>query len=390
MTFQDLIATSRFHIGQKPSAARINSVLFFDLITLPFDMEHQTEHNWCWAATATSVARFYHPASVWTQCTVANGNLTLQTCCNSPVPDECDVTSSLKNALEVTSNFASRIANKLDYDAIQAELRDGRVIGARTEWSVDDAHFVVIHGCSRVGLIEWVDIDDPLYGKSHVTLEDFTNNYRGIGRWTHTYLTKRWPDLKVKFPPVHLPFAELIENARPMFALKRGDREAAAKPGGLTLAMQHQVFVLDVKDLSDNGEPTLREPVATRVLEVEGGVIRAIFDMTPAGREPARVQSMTDDLSTLELLQRALSEVSRLAEQRDGEPELRFISIVALQVEAFWLHYRDKSKDVVVPVRAPRLFRPLSPLPATEFFSALRTSARERKKPVRREDDFAP
>lgn len=37
-----------------------------------FSMQHQQQSNWCWAATATSVALFYQPASGWTQCQVAS------------------------------------------------------------------------------------------------------------------------------------------------------------------------------------------------------------------------------------------------------------------------------------------------------------------------------
>ena len=57
---------------------------FINSVTLPFTMQVQTQSNWCWAATATSVSLFYTSSSTWTQCTVANGELNLTDCCSRP------------------------------------------------------------------------------------------------------------------------------------------------------------------------------------------------------------------------------------------------------------------------------------------------------------------
>lgn len=387
MSFLDLTAASRFQFGQNLASAKIGNLLFSST-ALPFNMQLQTQTNWCWAATATSVSHFYFSRSSWTQCKVANGNLSLTDCCNSPVPSPCNIPSSLKSALEVTSNLASMVSGTIGFDAILAELQAGRVVGARTQWPDDNGHFMVIYGCSRIGTTEYLDIDDPIYGKSHPTLDQFTNHYQGRGRWTHTYFTKRWPTLKIKLPLlIDAQLLTLIEQARPLLALKQGDREFALKPN-LTLAVPHHVFVLDLKDLLHD-QPTLSEPVSLRVFEVEQGNNRAFYDLSPPERGAPQMQSMSDDAATLGLLQRGLSEVQRIADQSDAEPELRFIRIPALYVEAFWLHFEDKARDVVVPVRAIGLFTPHQPVPASEFFERLRDPARERLK-AKPEGDIAP
>ncbi|QYF93254.1 hypothetical protein KY495_21655 [Massilia sp. PAMC28688] len=47
---------------------------------------------------------------------------------------------------------------------------------------------MVIYGYSTIGGGEYFDIDDPIYGKSHLPVSEFTSGYQGTGSWTHTYL----------------------------------------------------------------------------------------------------------------------------------------------------------------------------------------------------------
>ena len=71
--------------------------LFYASKQLPFFMEEQTQSNWCWAATATSVSHFYWMQSYWTQCLVANAQLNQTNCCTSPAP--CNVPSTLNSPI---------------------------------------------------------------------------------------------------------------------------------------------------------------------------------------------------------------------------------------------------------------------------------------------------
>src|SRR5690349_14980120 len=51
---------------------------------------------------------------------------------------------------------------------------------------------------------------------------------------------------------------------------------------------------------------------------------------------------MTDDPSTIELLQQGLPRSQSIAEPDDVQPELSFVRVPALYVEAFWFRYPEK------------------------------------------------
>ena len=142
----------------------------YSYLVLPFNMQAQTQSNWCWAATSTSVSRFYSFFSPWTQCKVASGELSLQ-CCTTPVPGACNVAWYLDKALTRTNNFVSMQSSAASWNTIKSELKNGLVVGARIGWSGGGGHFMVLHGVSSsiFGTTKYLHIDDPIYGKS--TLE---------------------------------------------------------------------------------------------------------------------------------------------------------------------------------------------------------------------------
>ena len=90
MNFSDYLRATTQPYSSLQRKLLINHIWWFTR-SLGFDMQAQTQSNWCWAATSTSVSHFYWWASPWTQCKVANGELNLTTCCQSPVPSACNV-----------------------------------------------------------------------------------------------------------------------------------------------------------------------------------------------------------------------------------------------------------------------------------------------------------
>jgi hypothetical protein len=280
------------------------------------------------------------------------------------------------------------LSGTISYSAIEAELKAGRVIGTRIGWSGGGGHFMCIYGCSRVGTTEFVDIDDPIYGKSHITLATFTNSYQGNGHWTHTYYTKRWPTLKIKLPVLSAQLIDAISEMRPLFAVKQGAREYAATSQA-SLAVPHHVYVMGLNDIVENDNPLPSRPASTRVFEVEDGRARAYYDVAPPEHGTAQLQGMSNDQPTLELLRNGLSEAQRIAEGGEVEPELQFIRVPALYVEAYWLRYPDETRDVVIPVRALGLFPPMQPVSGRDFIAKLRDAARERLRGSK-DDAIAP
>lgn len=387
MPFVDLAAASHIPINQL-NGLKIGN-WWFSSTVLSFNMQHQTQTNWCWAATSTSVSHYYYFLSAWTQCKVAGAELGRTDCCNATVPSACNVPWYLDKALTRTANLDHMVSGTISFSAIEAELKKGRVIGTRIGWSGGGGHFMCIYGCSRVGFIEYVDIDDPIFGKSHITLATFTSNYQGSGSWTHTYFTKRWPVLIFKLPELADRFVDIIGEQRPLLAIKRGERDFALKPQ-TALAVPHHVYVMGLNDILDRDDPMPDKPSSLRVFEVEEGRNRAIYDLSPSDQGEPQLQGMSDDTATIELLQKGLAEAQRIAAKNgDVEPELQFIRIPALYVEAYWLRYPDKARDMVVPVRALGLFTPHQPVAARDFFAKLREAARERVRGSK-DDTIAP
>jgi hypothetical protein len=388
MPIIEAFGASRVQFAQIERTFNVGDLLF-QTVSLPFNMEPQTQTNWCWAATAKSVSQFYFALTTWTQCKIASAELGL-TCCVSPVPSACNVSWYLDRALTRTHNFVSIRTGTLTYSEIRAEIRAGRPVGARIGWSGGGGHFMVIYGCSRIGGTIYVDIDDPIYGKSHPTLDTFTNSYQGSGSWMHSYFTQTWPEyVKFKLPPLQLALAELIHKVWPLLAIKRGKTDLSP-PADAPIGIPHYVYALGLDQLSAGGNMPSR-PVALRVFELDPSLERpqAVFDLSADESRSPEVQTLTDEPAALELLGRGLTAIAALPPVGEDIPEMRFLRIPALYVDAFWLHYDDDGKhDLFVPIRAPDLLPLFRPLPLSEFLAPLQSAA-SRRGPSR-DDTIAP
>ncbi|MCK1275632.1 C39 family peptidase [Bradyrhizobium sp. 61] len=164
-----------------------------------FTMQHQCHINWCWAAVASSISRYYDETSTFTQCRIADLELNRHDCCDFPCGTpglEFDVTHTLGSPLNRVRCLAllayDQRATRME---VQQEISAGRPICVRTVWSGDEdeegpAHFVAI-----VGYLEDTDslvIEDPLFGLTpEIQFNRFCSNYRDAkGVWTDTYFTK--------------------------------------------------------------------------------------------------------------------------------------------------------------------------------------------------------
>ena len=155
-----------------------------------FSMQHQQQSNWCWAATATSVALFYEPASGWTQCKVANSELGRTDCCGTGASGACNVYGFLDQALTVVGRLDHWVGGTATVAQIETEVTFARPLGIRVAWSGGGAHFLCIMGQYGVGGVDYVTVDDPIYGRSDVNYTTLQTAYQGSGSWTHTYYTK--------------------------------------------------------------------------------------------------------------------------------------------------------------------------------------------------------
>jgi len=156
---------------------------------LDFIMEHQQQTNWCWAATSTSVALYYNAASGWTQCSVANTELTRTDCCSTGASGPCNVSNVLNHPLSVVGHLDRMIPASTSFVDVQATIDVGRPLALRVAWTGGGAHFLVIDGYDAHGG-QWVSVDDPIYGPADVLYTTMLSGYQGAGTWTTSYLTR--------------------------------------------------------------------------------------------------------------------------------------------------------------------------------------------------------
>jgi Papain-like cysteine protease AvrRpt2 len=351
---------------------------------LAFNMQMQTESNWCWAATSTSVSHFYWWWSTWTQCRVANGELGHSDCCNSPVPSACNVPWYLDKALTRTNNFVSIMGGQASFQQIKSEIDAGRPVGARIGWNGGGGHFMVIYGYSRIFNFEYFDIDDPIYGKGHLSVSDFADNYQGSGTWTHTYFTKSYFKMPVKYLIPIEPILRRIWEVRPLLQLKQGKISAdesaesrasreAEEEKSTSLGMAQRVYSLGLDSLLGRREAQ-PQPVALRVYETVGDTPKAFYDVTE-GVEP-RVLQMSAAQPQLDLFARGLNEVLAIEGEGEQQAELRVFRVPALNFEALWLSYEDEGRDMLVPLHTVGRLPQNKPVSMKDALEALREAAR--------------
>lgn len=327
--------------------------ILFSVRKLSLAMEPQTQSNWCWAATSVSVNHYYWFSS-WTQCKVAGAEQNLTTCCQSPVPGACNVAWYLEKALTRTGNFVS-VTGPVSFARVKTEIDAGRPVGVRVGWGGGGGHFLVIEGYSRIGPATFFDLDDPIYGESTLSVDDFSTNYQGSGTWTHTYFTKTHHHLmpiKPFYP--RPPILEVINTVRPLVQLRTrtaGTPPTEAADAGLGLA--HRLYSLGLDALAaDRPAPT---PVGVRVYETRQDTPFAFYDVTDD--EAPRVLQMSAAVGHLKAITDGLSAAVATASNQKAECELKLLRIPALNFEAIWLDSVGQAADQVVPLRSfiPRL-----------------------------------
>jgi hypothetical protein len=316
--------------------------LFYSNLVLSFNMEAQTQTNWCWAATSKSVSHFYSFLSPWTQCKIASSELNT-TCCTSPVPGACNVPWYLDKALTRTQNFVSIQAGTVSWSTIKSELEKGLVVGARIGWNGGGGHFMAIHGVTRIGVTEYLHIDDPIYGKSFLTYNQFATNYQGSGSWTHTYFTKKklyimWlKDLLID--PVLL---KPIPEVRPVLQVKDAAFDIRKHPSEAVLSMPHHAYVMGLDQVTREAKLPA-DPSSLRVVELADREPLAIYEVGLNANSPEFIQ-LNSDKGYLREFDGAVQKLSSQVKDTSAA-EIRVIRVPALNIEAAWLHYDEKERD---------------------------------------------
>ena len=153
---------------------------------LDFTIQSQEQSEWCWAANAASVSKFYDPLSTWTQCQLANDAFALTTCCQDGTTDQCNQAYHVDVALVMVSRYGRTLKTRLADADIRMEIDNGRPVCVMIRWPDQNNHFVTIYGYSGT----FYDIADPLWGLSMVEAATFPQQYHSGADWAETYLTK--------------------------------------------------------------------------------------------------------------------------------------------------------------------------------------------------------
>lgn len=329
---------------QKPVVQEL-SILnkFYQSVVLNFNMEAQTQSNWCWAATSKSVSHFYASfLNPWTQCKIASAELG-QTCCTTPVPGACNIPWYLNKALTRTNNFVS-FQGPMSWESVKDQIDQGLVVGTRIGWFGGGGHFMVIYGVSRVLTVKYFHIDDPIYGKSVLTADQFTNNYQGAGSWTHSYITKKhFYFMWLKDIAFKAELLKPIPEVRPLLRLQRPNLKLEKSAAELQLSFPHHAYVIGLQDISQEIRIPA-EPSSLRVIEMDEKNPVALYDLSTVEADPQLLQVSTDD-DYLARIENGMEKLKASLRDKNVEGELRLLKFPALNLEALWLHTDAKEND---------------------------------------------
>jgi hypothetical protein len=159
-------------------------------IRLNFVMQGQQCTNWCWAAVAVSICRYYDPNCSWTQCSLVNAELNRTDCCLAPLCRAgCNIPWYLDRALSRTGNLRSWSSGAASFTEVDQEIDAVHPIGVRIGWNGGGGHFVAIYGYhSGLSMVAVADPWGPQY--SDVVYSTLVTAYLGSGSWSDTYYTE--------------------------------------------------------------------------------------------------------------------------------------------------------------------------------------------------------
>ena len=161
---------------------------------LHFKIQRQQQAEWCWAAVAVSVEKFFARHSELQQCQVANKlfNKTRNECCEDPaaynVPDVLEV------VLQIIHKWRNTLSGPLTFEQVQGEIDRGRPVCVRIHWLSGGGHFVVVRGYRLLSSgAQQLYVADPENPSNLVDYNEFKVAYYGEGIWAETdFVASDW------------------------------------------------------------------------------------------------------------------------------------------------------------------------------------------------------
>jgi hypothetical protein len=156
-------------------------------VKLDVCLEKQEFRNWCWAAIASALGRYYGTLKASQEEIVGNAFANDHSGAPGELAERKNVEFRLDRALRTVGCFSHWSEGKPLFERIRFEINLGRPIGARIEWYQGGAHYVLIHGYRDDG--ERVLVADSQHGSGEFVLKEFPSLYRERGAWTETFWT---------------------------------------------------------------------------------------------------------------------------------------------------------------------------------------------------------
>jgi hypothetical protein len=167
------------------------------LANLRFDIQKQEKSQWCWAAVASSICRFYQDDNAPTQCELANQFLGAgEDCCRPDASDNCDIPFPVDIALNSLGHMVQPALGAVMFEDLNGEITDNQhpVVVRITFADLPTSHFVVVIGCATNENGDQVlKIADPSQAAGNCTSIEysaFKNDFKPNATWDMTYFTK--------------------------------------------------------------------------------------------------------------------------------------------------------------------------------------------------------
>jgi hypothetical protein len=187
---------------------------------IKFRIQRQEQSEWCWAAVAVSVEKYFDPDTTLKQCNIVNqfrdelgvdpecfpkddgkcrgGCDDCKCCCH---PECCNYPGVLEDALQKIHKWRNTLGpnppGPLRFDELQREIDSGQPVCANIEWGSGNSgkkgigHSVVVRGYRVLSSgVRQVYVADPLNPSALVDFDEFTSAYFGDGQWIETDLVQ--------------------------------------------------------------------------------------------------------------------------------------------------------------------------------------------------------
>jgi hypothetical protein len=164
-----------------------------------FSIEHQKQDQWCWAAVALGICRFYGDQTWQQQCDVVNdvfapirGGID---CCQNGSTLPCNMSWTLSVVLNTANRLAPPIRGVVAFTDLMQEIEvQQRPVAVRITFSdLNIAHFLVLTGCAQTpDGKQWVKLADPSLATGIVSTIEYStllSNYRPGAIWDESYFT---------------------------------------------------------------------------------------------------------------------------------------------------------------------------------------------------------